>query len=202
MSKKSLQRRIYLLNHFLQSSCGCMYVLYKFLFQILFVYLNFKVKGSTKLTNVIEFAKDALDKGEHRDVVWTASGGGVIKAISCAEILKRSYPVHQVTRICYRKYVIFNIKFLQSILNFRVNEYWQPQIDGLEEIVASRQIPCIHIWQSLDVISTDTLGYQNGSSKTDFYVEKPPRKEHRPKSGQPKGPGMRNNNKKFKQTNK
>ncbi|KAL5288719.1 RPP25L family protein [Megaselia abdita] len=144
-----------------------------------------QVKGSTKVSNVIDFAKKALEKGEYRDVVWTSSGGGVVKAISCAEILKRSYPVHQITRLCYRK----------------VDEYWQPQTEGLEVIVASRKIPCIHIWQSLDVIKKETHGYQHSSAKTEFYVEKPVRRDHHPKSGQPKGPGMRNNNnnKKFKQ---
>lgn len=71
----------------------------------------------------------------------------------------------------------------------------------MEQIIASRQIPCIHIWQSLDAIDKNTPGYQNSSLKTEFYVDKPPRKEHRPKSGQPKGPGIRNNNKKMVKTN-
>lgn len=97
-------------------------------------------------------------------------------------------------------HVLLEINILLIFL--RVDEYWKPQTDGLEQIVASRQIPCIHIWQSLDAIDDLTRGYQNSSSKTKFYVEKLPRKEHRPKSGQPKGPGMRNSNKKIQTLNR
>jgi len=62
-----------------------------------------KVKGGTKVSNVIEFAQASLNKGEHRCVVWSGSGGGVIKTISCAEVLKRSHPVYQVNRMAYTR---------------------------------------------------------------------------------------------------
>jgi len=62
-----------------------------------------KVKGGTKVSNVIEFAQEALNKGEHRCVVWSGSGGGVVKTISCAEVLKRSHPLYQVTRMAYTR---------------------------------------------------------------------------------------------------
>lgn len=54
------------------------------------------------MPNVIEFAKKALQSGEHRTIVWTGYGGGVGKTISCAEILKRDFTLHQVTRLCYK----------------------------------------------------------------------------------------------------
>jgi ribonucleases P/MRP protein subunit RPP25 len=66
-------------------------------------FLWMQVKGGTKVTNVIDFAKKAVDDGEHRHIVWTGSGGGVGKTISCAEIMKRQYPMHQLTQLCYRK---------------------------------------------------------------------------------------------------
>lgn len=61
-----------------------------------------QVKGGTTVSNVIEFAKKALQSGEHRTIVWTGYGGGVGKTISCAEILKRDFTLHQVTRLCYK----------------------------------------------------------------------------------------------------
>lgn len=59
---------------------------------------------------------------------------------------------------------------------FRVDEYWEPQIEGLEEIVASRQIPCIHILLSLDEIDPKTPGYQSSKTKTTFWLENAGRK--------------------------
>jgi len=55
------------------------------------------------VSNVIEFAQASLNKGEHRCVVWSGSGGGVIKTISCAEVLKRSHPLYQVNRMAYTR---------------------------------------------------------------------------------------------------
>ncbi|KAG4077065.1 hypothetical protein HA402_016052 [Bradysia odoriphaga] len=107
-------------------------------------FLWMHVKGGTKVSNVVDFAKKAFDSKEHRSVVWSGSGGGVTKTISCAEIMKRDSEseLHQITRLCYRK----------------VEEYWEPQLEGLEQIVATRQIPCIHILLSLDKIDETASG--------------------------------------------
>lgn len=95
---------------------GCMYV---YCFSHLFIIQNifsirifqifsngWQVKGGTAVPNVIEFAKKALQSGEHRTIVWTGYGGGAGKTISCAEILKRDFTLHQVTRLCYKTYGI------------------------------------------------------------------------------------------------
>ena len=57
------------------------------------------MKGGTKVSNVVDFAENAFKAGEHRCVVWSGSGGGVGKTISCAEIMKRNFDLHQVTQI-------------------------------------------------------------------------------------------------------
>lgn len=38
-------------------------------------FLWMHVKGGTKVQNVIEYAKNALDSSEYRAVVWSGSGG-------------------------------------------------------------------------------------------------------------------------------
>lgn len=38
-------------------------------------FLWLHVKGGTKVQNVIEYARNALDSNEHRAVVWSGSGG-------------------------------------------------------------------------------------------------------------------------------
>ncbi|KAM7346095.1 ribonuclease P protein subunit Rpp25 [Cochliomyia hominivorax] len=122
-------------------------------------FLWMHVNGGTKVNNVLTYAKKALDKGEHKHIVWSGHGGGVVKTISCAEILKRSYPLYQVTRMCYTT----------------VEEHWKPQMDGLEEIVANRQIPALHIFMSLEPIDDNVKGLQKPNTTTDFWVYNNPR---------------------------
>lgn len=66
-------------------------------------FLWMRVKGGTKVSNVVEFAEKALKSGEHRSVVWSGSSAGVPKAISCAEKIKRLFDVGQTTRLGYQK---------------------------------------------------------------------------------------------------
>ncbi|XP_017024616.1 ribonuclease P protein subunit p25-like protein [Drosophila kikkawai] len=116
-------------------------------------FLWMHVKGGTKVSNVIDFAQAALNKNEHRCVVWSGSGGGVVKTISCAEVLKRSHPLYQVTRMAYTS----------------VEEHWKPQMDGLEEIIVNRQIPTLHILMSLDELPDSIEGLQKPNTATDFW---------------------------------
>lgn len=66
-------------------------------------YGNQQVKGGTKVGNVVEYAEKAFNSGEYRSVVWSATGGGITKCISCAEIMKRNFKLHQVTKLNYQK---------------------------------------------------------------------------------------------------
>ncbi|XP_053674960.1 ribonuclease P protein subunit p25-like protein [Anopheles nili] len=117
-------------------------------------FLWMHVKGGSAVMNLIEHAKKALEDGTYRSVVWSGSDGGVGKTVSCAEILKRHFELHQVTRICYRK----------------VEEFWDPQEDGLEQIVAKRNIPCMHILMSLDEIDPKVPGYQHSKAQGGFWT--------------------------------
>lgn len=88
-----------------------------------------QVSGSSKIRNLLNTAWKQFDDLPH--LVWSASGPGVTKAITCAEITKRKYkPLKQETKICYRK----------------VKEYWDPKIDDLDQLVVIREIPAIHIY--------------------------------------------------------
>lgn len=39
-----------------------------------------------------------------------------------------------------------------------MEEYWDPKIDGLEQIIVTRQIPAIHILLSIDELDKTELG--------------------------------------------
>lgn len=55
----------------------------------------------------------------------------------------------------------------------RNEEYWEPLLDGLESIVVKRNIPCVHIFVSLDAIDPKTPGYQFSEQKTTFWHDEP-----------------------------
>ncbi|KAF7282218.1 hypothetical protein GWI33_003018 [Rhynchophorus ferrugineus] len=81
-----------------------------------------------------------------RVVVWTGCGASVGKTVTCAEIMKREYnnTLHQITKLCYRS----------------VDEYWDPLLSDMDQLVVKRKLPTIHICLSLNPLNTEDLGYQ------------------------------------------
>ncbi|TNN25483.1 Ribonuclease P protein subunit p25-like protein [Liparis tanakae] len=72
-----------------------------------------------------------------RQMVLTASGGGVSKAVTCAEVVKRRVPgLHQTTRLQF----------------CTVDEVWDPLEAGagLDSLTVSRNVPSIWILLSRD----------------------------------------------------
>ncbi|KAK3908745.1 Ribonuclease P protein subunit p25-like protein [Frankliniella fusca] len=104
--------------------------------------LGLGVHGGSKIRNLLDVAlKGFVDQGA---VVWTGSGPAISKTISCAEILKRKHKAHQITKISYRKY----------------EEYWEPLVEELDELVVVRDEPIIHILLSKEPLNSQELGYQ------------------------------------------
>ncbi|XP_056300499.1 ribonuclease P protein subunit p25-like protein [Pseudoliparis swirei] len=82
-----------------------------------------------------------------RQMVLTASGGGVSKAITCAEVVKRRVPgLHQTTRLQF----------------CTVDEVWDPLEAGagLDSLTVSRNVPSIWILLSRDTPDRSRPGYQ------------------------------------------
>ncbi|XP_067456488.1 ribonuclease P protein subunit p25-like protein isoform X2 [Thunnus thynnus] len=82
-----------------------------------------------------------------RHVVFTASGKGVSKAITCAEIVKRRVKgLHQLTRLLYNT----------------VEEVWEPlePAAGLDSLTVSRNLPAIWILLSREPLDCSQPGYQ------------------------------------------
>lgn len=113
-----------------------------------------QVHGGSKIRNLLDVALAGFV--EHGAVVWTGSGAAISKTISCAEILKRRHKAHQITKICYRKF----------------EEFWEPLLPDLDELVVERDEPLIHILLSKDPLSTQELGYQApGDIDASFKVQ-------------------------------
>lgn len=87
-----------------------------------------QVSAGSKIRNLLEAAWSKFDSTPH--IVWSASGPGVTKAITCAEMTKKKFKLKQKTQICYRK----------------VKEFWDPKLQSLDQLVVIREIPAIHIY--------------------------------------------------------
>ncbi|XP_071445993.1 ribonuclease P protein subunit p25-like protein isoform X2 [Hetaerina americana] len=120
-------------------------------------FLWMKVKPGSKMRNVLGYASSAFK--DERVVLWSGSGPAIIKAISCAEIMKRKYKnLHQITRICFHKH----------------EETWEPIKDGLDKLLATREVPTIHIMLSKESLDKSQLGYQGpGDVNSSFKLKAP-----------------------------
>ena len=61
------------------------------------------MKGGTSVTNFVPYAMKEFENKTHTSVVWSGFGGGVVKTISCAEIMKRQLDLHQNTKLSFVK---------------------------------------------------------------------------------------------------
>lgn len=107
-------------------------------------FLWMQVRGGSKIRNLLTHALEEFPK--IKTVVWTGFGPSVGKAVSCAEIMKRELGnnLHQISKICYRL----------------VEEYWDPKIPELDQMVVKRRLPMIHILLSDSPLNTEEFGYQ------------------------------------------
>ncbi|XP_022920871.2 ribonuclease P protein subunit p25-like protein [Onthophagus taurus] len=108
-------------------------------------FLWMQVRGGSKIRNLLTTALKEFP--EKKSVVWTGFGASVGKTITCAEIMKREYKhtLHQITKISFKL----------------IEEYWDPIIPELDQLVVKRQIPMINILLSLDPLDEKELGYQS-----------------------------------------
>uniref|UniRef100_A0A8C9WZU5 Ribonuclease P and MRP subunit p25, a n=1 Tax=Sander lucioperca TaxID=283035 RepID=A0A8C9WZU5_SANLU len=114
--------------------------------------LHMRVKEGSKIRNLLRFATARM-QGEGKDsngtllrqVVFTGSGRGVTKTITCVEILKRKVGgLHQVSKLYYKT----------------VKEVWESQQPGAPGITMQRTVPAICILLSKDPLDPQETGYQ------------------------------------------
>ncbi|XP_060079290.1 ribonuclease P protein subunit p25-like protein isoform X2 [Ylistrum balloti] len=107
--------------------------------------VEMKVTVGSKLRNLLGYSMKKIKEPEVKQMTWNASGQAIGKAISCAEIMKRkNKSLHQITKL----------------MNRRVEEYWEPKLEGLDRLKVNRDIPAICILLSKDQLDTTDPGYQ------------------------------------------
>ncbi|ELU16798.1 hypothetical protein CAPTEDRAFT_38823, partial [Capitella teleta] len=116
--------------------------------------VHMKVNYGSKMKNILGYATKKIKENEVRQISWNASGKVISKAISCAEIMKKRHKeLHQITDIRFK----------------RVEEFWEPKLEGLERLKVNRDIPAATILLSKDPLDKSIPGYQAPGSFTAFW---------------------------------
>ncbi|XP_056272170.1 ribonuclease P protein subunit p25-like protein [Pseudoliparis swirei] len=120
--------------------------------------LHMRVKEGSKIRNLLRFASARM-QGEGRDsngsslrqVVFSGSGRGVTKTITCVEILKQKVgELHQVSKLYYKT----------------VDEVWENPQQGAAGTTMQRTVPAICILLSKDPLDPQEPGYQPPQTQT------------------------------------
>ncbi|XP_077424110.1 ribonuclease P protein subunit p25-like protein [Vanacampus margaritifer] len=115
-------------------------------------FLHMRVREGSKIRNLLRFAtarmqsegKDSHERSP-RQVLFTGSGRGVTKTITCVEILKRKVEgLHQVSKLYYKT----------------VDEVWGASRDGASGRTMQRTVSAICILLSKDPLNPQEPGYQ------------------------------------------
>ncbi|XP_062574435.1 ribonuclease P protein subunit p25-like protein [Saccostrea cucullata] len=131
--------------------------------------VDMKVNAGSKIRNVMGYAMNKVKNPSVKRIVWNGSGKAITKTVTCAEIMKRKIKgLHQITKL----------------RNRRIEEFWEPNIEGLERLKVNRDIPAISILLSKDPLDVNTPGYQAPGSFEEFWKsetqqQKPAKKKHR-----------------------
>ncbi|XP_066966459.1 ribonuclease P protein subunit p25-like protein [Macrobrachium rosenbergii] len=115
-----------------------------------------EVTPSTKIRDAITIALEKL-KTENQ-LLWIGAGPAVSKVVSMAEIVKKRVKgLHQVTQLSYK----------------RVDEYWEPKLEGLDRLKVTREVPAVAILLSKDPLDASVPGYQGpGATGEELWLSK------------------------------
>lgn len=116
--------------------------------------IEMRVNAGSKIRNLLGYSMKKMKEPGIKQISWNGSGNAITKTISCAEIMKRKFKdLHQITKI----------------RNRRIEEYWEPKIEGLERLKVNRDIPAVSILLSKDPLNTEEPGYQPPGSFDAFW---------------------------------
>lgn len=112
--------------------------------------VHMQVKEGSKIHNLVQFATARMKAGDGnkssmRQMVFSGSGGGVTKTITCVEILKRQVEgLHQLSKLYHKT----------------VTEIWESPQQGGPGISTKKRVPAICILLSKDPLDAQEPGYQ------------------------------------------
>ncbi|XP_015819599.1 ribonuclease P protein subunit p25-like protein [Nothobranchius furzeri] len=115
--------------------------------------LRMRVKEGSKIHNLLQFVSNRMQgrgggdstRTPVRQVVFTGSGRGITKTITCVEILKREVEgLHQLSKLHYKT----------------INEIWESPQQEAAALTVETTVPAICILLSKDPLDPQEPGYQ------------------------------------------
>uniref|UniRef100_A0A914VPI7 C2H2-type domain-containing protein n=1 Tax=Plectus sambesii TaxID=2011161 RepID=A0A914VPI7_9BILA len=94
---------------------------------------------------------------ETRKVLFAGCSEGIAKTISCVEVFKRQHKseLFQLNKVCFR----------------RTEEYWEPEIQGVDRLKVNRDVPVIFILISRDSLpDNETVGRQKSTEPLPSWI--------------------------------
>ncbi|XP_072258277.1 ribonuclease P protein subunit p25 [Pyxicephalus adspersus] len=121
---------------------------------------HMRVKEGSKIRNLVGYALSYMRSEETRQIVFSAYGQAVTKAITCVEILKRQLGgLYQITKVQYKS----------------LQEVWEPKGPEIKyptpSLTVYKNCPSIYILLSKEPLDPRENGYQGPQSL--------PTKDHR-----------------------
>ncbi|CAH1790383.1 unnamed protein product [Owenia fusiformis] len=127
--------------------------------------VHMRVNSGSKIRNLMTYAIKKIKEPNVTQLVWNGSGQALTKVIACAEIMKRKVKgLHQITKTDYK----------------RIEEYWEPKIEGLERLKVNRDVPHMMILLSQNPLDTEEPGYQ-APDKGDAFWKRSATSSSKPK---------------------
>ncbi|XP_064614194.1 ribonuclease P protein subunit p25-like protein [Liolophura sinensis] len=113
-----------------------------------------KVNYGSKIRNLMGFAMKKIKEPDVPCITWEGSGNAISKTVTCAEIMKRKVQgLHQFNYARYR----------------RIEEYWEPKLEGLDRLKVNRDIPVLTVVLSKVPLQLTNEGYQKPGSRESFW---------------------------------
>ncbi|BFY97357.1 hypothetical protein BsWGS_00397 [Bradybaena similaris] len=107
--------------------------------------VEMKVTNGSKIRNIMGFALSSMTNSTVRHMTWNGTGNAINKTISCVEIMKRKIKgLHQITQVGF----------------LRVEDLWEPTLEGLDTLKVNTNIPAISILLSKDPLDATNPSYQ------------------------------------------
>jgi len=103
-----------------------------------------RITTQGKMRKYILYAITLLEEKQMTSIILRAMGKTIAKAVSIAEILKKRFPLHQITEIG----------------STEIEEIYQPSVEGLDEIKHTKRVSSISITLSQMPLDPNALGYQ------------------------------------------
>lgn len=119
---------------------------------------HMKVKLGSRIRNLMSYAMAKMESDTVRQILFSATGKAVGKAITCVEIMKRRLKgLHQINKIFF----------------WQIEEIWEPIVPeaGLESLTVKRNLPAMCVLLSKDDLDTQEPGYQAPGCFDSLWIE-------------------------------